>query len=160
MQQSRKTLICYLGNPIVKNDCIGYTLGRRLERLFQSDTGVAVREFTGSPLDFISETQGFQQVLIVDAMVTGTAPAGTVKVLTEADLERYRVGASAHSINLPEALALARTMHIPMPQRIVLIGIEVPWSGEFGATLSPDLEAQLDRIYEDVQTEIRKEIQN
>ena len=150
MQKSNRTLICYLGNPIVKNDCIGYTLGRRLEQLFKSDAGVVVREFTGSPLDFISETQGFPQVLVVDAMVTGTVPLGTVKLMTEADLQRYRVGASAHSINLPEALALARTMHIPMPERVVLIGIEVAWSGEFGEELAPELADQLERIYKDV----------
>ncbi|MCX6992518.1 MAG: hydrogenase maturation protease [Kiritimatiellaeota bacterium] len=156
MQKSRRTLICYLGNPIVKNDCIGYALGRRLEQFFKSDARVVVREFTGSPLDFISETQGFQQVLIVDAMVTGTVPAGTVKVLTETDLERYRVGASAHSINLPEALALARTMHIPMPERVSLIGIEVAWSGEFGEELAPELADQLERIYKDVLVSIER----
>jgi hydrogenase maturation protease len=148
-QKKHKTLICYLGNPIVRNDCIGYILGRRLEREF-AGTDVAVREFTGSALDFVSETQGFQQVLVVDAMVTGTASVGTVKVMTEADLERYRVGASAHSINLPEALALARTMHIPIPERVILIGIEVAWSGEFGEELAPELADQLERIYEDV----------
>jgi hydrogenase maturation protease len=150
VKKNHRTLICYLGNPIVKNDCIGYTLGRRLEQLFKSDANVVVREFTGSPLDFISETQGFERVLVVDAMVTGTAPVGTVKVMTEADLERYRVGASAHSINLPEALALARTMHIPMPERVILIGIEVAWSGEFGEELAPELADQLERIYKDV----------
>ena len=147
--KKNKTLICYLGNPIVKNDCIGYILGRRLEREY-AGTEMTVREFTGSAMDFISETQGFLQVLIVDAMVTGTAPAGTVKVLTEADLERYRVGASAHSINLPEALATARKMQIPMPERVTLIGIEVAWSGEFGEELAPELADQLERIYKDV----------
>ena len=157
MPKKQKTLICYLGNPIVRNDCIGYILGRRLEREY-AGADVAVREFTGSALDFISETQGFERVMVVDAMVTGTVSVGTVKVMMEADLEQYRVGASAHSINLPEALALARTMHIPIAERVILIGIEVAWSGEFGATLSPDLEVQLERIYVDVQAELRKEM--
>jgi len=154
-QKKHETLICYLGNPIVRNDCIGYILGRRLEREY-AGADITVREFTGSALDFVSETQGFRQVLVVDAMVTGTAPVGTVKVMAEADLEKYRVGASAHSINLPEALALARKMHIPMPERVVLIGIEVAWSGEFGEELAPELADQLERIYADVRLAIEQ----
>ena len=154
-QNKHETLICYLGNPIVRNDCIGYILGRRLEREF-AGANMTIREFTGSALDFVSEAQDFRQVLIVDAMVTGAVPIGTVKVLTEADLEKYRVGASAHSINLPEALALARKMHVPIPERIILIGIEVPWSGEFGEELAPELAEQLERIYADVRHAIEQ----
>lgn len=151
-----QTLVCYLGNPIVKNDCIGYILGKRLERDPAITAVAAIREFTGSPLDFLSEIHGFALALIVDAMVTGTVPIGTVKTMTEADLERYRVGASAHSLNLPETLALARKMNLPMPERIVLIGIEVPWSGEFGEELDPALANQLERIYAEVSRKLRE----
>jgi hydrogenase maturation protease len=119
---------------------------------------VTIREFAGAPLDFISEIQGWPRVIAVDAVVAGNVPPGTVLVFGAAELQTNVLGAYPHGLNLPEALALARRLHLALPEQFVLIGIAVEAIVEFGETLSPALAGQFDEIYRRVAAAIRHEL--
>jgi hydrogenase maturation protease len=150
-------LICCLGNPIVKNDCIGVWIGRRLAGDLPAGATLAVREFTGAPLDLLTEIAGWDRAILIDAVVTGTAAPGTVMVFAEQDLAHSRVGVYPHGFNLPQALALGRGMNIALPARLILIGIEVEFPDRFGETVSEALQRNMDRICAEVRQIIADE---
>ena len=135
-----------MGNPIVKNDRIGHLIGRRLEDEFRSAPDLEVREFTGSPLDLVSELAGCRRVIFVDAVACGAEP-GSVIVFDDADLLAPDAGFYPHGLNFREAITLFRKLDVPLPEKMILIGIEVGEIDEFGETLSAELEGKLDEIY-------------
>ncbi|MGA1794390.1 MAG: hydrogenase maturation protease [bacterium] len=153
MATATDTLVIYLGNPIIKNDCIGIRIGRRLEEDLSNHTNISIREFVGSPLDLITHFAGYQRVILVDSIMTGSMEIGTVVLFKEDEILTHAGNYhSLHGINLPEALALSKRMGMDMPPHILLVGIEIGDAGEFGETLSEDLHGQLEGIYKNVRS--------
>jgi len=151
MSTEKDTLLIYVGNPIIKNDCIGIIIGRRLERDLASQGNISIREFVGSPLDLVTRFAGYHRVILVDSIMTGSMDAGTVLLFNEDEILTHARGFhSLHGINLPEALALSRRLGMDMPSRILLIGIEIGDADEFGETLSDELHEKLEDIYRNV----------
>ena len=60
-----------MGNPIVKNDCIGIEIGKRLEKDLIQHKNIHIREFVGSPLDLVTQFSGYRKIILVDAMMPG-----------------------------------------------------------------------------------------
>ena len=151
MSATTDTLLIYLGNPIIKNDCIGIMIGRRLERDLDSQRNIDICEFVGSPLDLVTHFEGYQKVILVDSIMTGDLDIGTVVLFKEDEiLDHAGNFHSLHGINLPEALALSKRLGMAMPSRILLIGIEIGDADEFGETLYEELHEKLEDIYQNV----------
>jgi hydrogenase maturation protease len=151
MSTEKETLLIYLGNPIIKNDCIGIILGRRLEEDLASEGNICIHEFVGSPLDLVTRFEGYQRVILLDSIMTGSMDPGTVLLFNEDEILTHARGFdSLHGINLPEALALSRRLGMDMPSRLLLIGIEIGDADGFGETLSEDLQGRLEDIYRNV----------
>jgi hydrogenase maturation protease len=143
-------LILYLGNPIVKNDQVGLIAGSHIARLYSSDPRVEVREFSGSPLDLISEIQGYQQLILIDSIATGKQPTGTVSVFSEEEILAEKGDIYLHGMNLSEALKLGHRLQLPVPERLHLVGIEAGVIYEFAENLSPELREALPGIKSEV----------
>ena len=155
MSPKTDNLLIYLGNPIIKNDCIGIRIGRRLERDLDSQRNIDICEFVGSPLDLVTHFEGYQKVILVDSIMTGDLDIGTVVLFKEDEiLDHAGNFHSLHGINLPEALALSKRLGMAMPSRILLIGIEIGDADEFGETLSEELHEKLEDIYHHVLTAV------
>jgi len=151
MSPKTDTLLIYLGNPIIKNDCIGIRIGKRLERDLGSRKDIHICEFVGSPLDLVTHFAGYQRVILVDSIMTGDLNIGTVVLFEEDEiLNHARNFHSLHGINLPEALALSQRLGMDMPSSILLIGIEIGDADEFGETLTEELDGKLEDIYQNV----------
>ena len=112
-------LVLCCGHPDRGDDAAGPLVARRLREM-----GIDAREKYGDVLSLIDAWQGADDVVLVDAVVTGKRP-GTVSVwdaLTAALAGRTRMG-SSHALGLAEAIALSRTMGC-LPRRLTLFGIE------------------------------------
>lgn len=144
------TLILYMGNPIVRNDQIGLLVGSRLASLFSGDARVTVAEFTGSPLDLVSQAGGYEQLILIDSVATGENPVGSVTLFDEREMMGRGGDLYPHGMNLPEAIALARRLGAPFPARLHLIGIETGIISEFGEGLSAGLIGKLESIHREV----------
>jgi hydrogenase maturation protease len=124
-------LVLCCGNPDRGDDAAGLLVARRLGEL-----GVSAREHSGEALALIDAWRGADEVIIVDAVVTGKR-RGTVSVfdvLTAPLAVRARSGGS-HALGLAEAIALARAMKC-LPRRLTLYGIEAR-RFDFAAPPSP-----------------------
>jgi hydrogenase maturation protease len=145
-----RTLVLYLGNPIVRNDQVGLIAGARLARALAGRPGVEIREFEGSPLDLVSHLEGYHRLILIDSIWTGARRPGAVALYREPQLLAERGDAYPHGLNLPEAVRLARRLELPLPAEIALIGIETGPITRFGEGLDPELTERLEEICAEV----------
>jgi hydrogenase maturation protease len=141
-----RTLILYLGNPIVKNDQVGLIVGSQVASLFASNPQVNVHEFSGSPLDLASDIQGCDRLILIDSISTGEKPIGSVTLFREEGILSKRGDVYLHGMNLSEAITLCRRMQLPFPDELYLVGIEAGVIYEFSENLSADLQDKMDQI--------------
>jgi hydrogenase maturation protease len=110
-----------------------------------------VREFSGSPLDLISNIQDCDRLILIDSIATGQQPVGSVSVFTEEDILANRGDVYLHGMNLSEALKLCRRLKLPFPKELHLVGIEAGVIYEFNEDLSTELRDALPGIIPEVQ---------
>jgi hydrogenase maturation protease len=128
------TLILCLGNPLRRDDAVALHVADALER--DPPAGVTIRRSARSGLYLLDEMEGFDAVIVVDAIQTAGGVPGTVHSLP-LDALHSPGGPSPHAIGLPSAIAAARTAGAPVPARIHLIAIEVVELNEIGEGLAP-----------------------
>jgi hydrogenase maturation protease len=146
-----KTIICCLGNPIGGDDGIGCMIGRRLKRSLPKRDFKVIPEYSGSALDLVLELCGFDRVVVIDAVITGKMPPGTVRLFTEKEICGKMKPNSFHGVNLPQALVMGRKLKLKLPRSIKLIGIEIKPVSSFGDKLSPALNKRLAAICAEVE---------
>jgi hydrogenase maturation protease len=144
-----RILILYLGNPIVKNDQVGLIVGSQLAALFSRLPEVQVREFSGSPLDLVSDISGYERLILIDSISTGR-PVGSVVLFGEEEILSGKGDIYLHGMNLSEALNLCRRIRLPFPEELNLVGIESGVMDEFGEKISGELQAKLPGIISEV----------
>lgn len=131
-------LIVGIGNLLRGDDAAGL---RVVQALGVSDTVV---EHDGEPASLIARWEGFDEVVLVDA-VTADQPPGTV---VEIDATHSVLPAamchSTHALGPAEAVELARALG-KLPSSITLMGIEGS-SYSFGTGLSPQVELAVGEV--------------
>lgn len=130
-------LVIGLGNPDRGDD----GAGRAVARLLRGRApGLGIEEQSGAAADLLERLATCDDVVLVDAAVTGASP-GTIHTIDAADTAAIptRAAASSHGIGVAEALALARLLHgRPRHCRLYLIeGL----CFDRGAALSPAVAA-------------------
>jgi len=112
-------LVLCCGNPDRGDDAAGPLVARRLRKL-----GIDCREHNGEGLSLMEAWQGADEVVLVDAVITGS-PAGTVSVwdALAAPIASRPLPGSSHALGLAEAVALGRVLG-RLPRRLTLYGIE------------------------------------
>jgi hydrogenase maturation protease len=136
------TLILCLGNPLRRDDAVALHVAEALER--DPPASVTVLRSARSGLYLLDELEGFDAVVVVDAIRTAGAVPGTVHSLP---LEAIHSpgGPSPHAIGLPSAIAAARAAGAPVPAWIHVVAIEVVELDEIGEGLHTEVAAALPR---------------
>ena len=127
-------LVLCLGNPLRSDDAVALHVARALEAAPPPGTTVKVSARAG--LYLLDDMEGFDRVVVVDAVQTGQHPPGTVHELPLEALHSP-AGPSPHAVGLPSALALARASGAPVPSRIELVLVEVEVLDVVGEGLAP-----------------------
>jgi hydrogenase maturation protease len=135
MEERSPILVLALGNDILGDDAVGLIAARALAA--RGRPGIDILESSEAGFALLDLMQGYVSVVIVDAIHTGTAPAGTLHEFTRDDFDRVTAH-SPHYVGLPELFALARRLDLPFPDdvRIVAMEIDDPWT--LGESLSPE----------------------
>jgi hydrogenase maturation protease len=106
------------GNRLRGDDGAGILVAEKLRKL-----GVAAGARTGEAADLIEAWTGADDVIVVDAVVTG-APVGTVQVWNgQQPVASLSTGGSTHGFGVTEAIELARVLDL-LPTRLRVYGIE------------------------------------
>jgi len=106
------------GNQQRSDDAAGILVVEKLRKL-----GVRAGICQGGSLELIEAWTGANDVIVVDAVVTG-APVGTVRTwnIRQTPISVAKPP-STHGLGLAEAIALARVLH-RLPARLRIYGIE------------------------------------
>jgi hydrogenase maturation protease len=140
-----------LGNELLADDAIGVQIGRQLSALRLPNVNVVISALSG--LHLFDEICGeFATLIIVDSIRTGEAELGTVHRLSLAEIG-HTAGTSPHSSGLPELVAIAQALHLPMP-KIHILAVEVGDCTTLGGPVSRDVESAMPAILEQVRMEI------
>ncbi len=112
-------LIIGVGNADRGDDAAGPLVARRLRCL-----GLDAREHNGEGLSLIESWTGAEDVILIDAVLTG-APPGTITIwdARQAPVVRDAFRGSTHAFGVAEGVELARALG-HLPPTLTIYGIE------------------------------------
>lgn len=148
-------LVLGLGNPILRDDGVGWRVVEAAEAAWRGRSSRAV-EFdcvSQGGLALMERLVGYEHVILVDAIQTHGGEAGTVSRLTLDDLPTLHAD-SAHDASLKAALELGRRLGARLPSALVVIAIEAEDTLDFGEELSPSVADSIGHATELVLTEL------
>jgi hydrogenase maturation protease len=152
---AKNTAVVGLGNPILTDDTIGLLIVKQLEDT-QADNFPEVKfafNYSGG-FDLMEVLIGCQRSIIVDSICTGQAEAGFCHEFDIHALEKIKQSGllSSHGLNLPSLLEMGKRCGYPLPNEIVLFGIEgtdfINFSEQPTTAVKKGLKTAITRIHE------------
>ncbi len=135
----REVLVLGCGNPFAGDDAVGLHVVRAL-KAEELPAGVNVVEAGTPGLNLLDFWEGYDRVVVVDA-VRAELPPGTVRLFSPEDLEkRLAFPVSQHGFDLADALELGRLLG-RLPRHLVFLGIVVRECVPFRVGLTREVEA-------------------
>ncbi len=141
-----KTRVIGIGSTIRGDDGVGIHIVRRLRDYAMPNTDTM--ELGTAGLGLIDFIDGYDRLIIIDAIVTG-APPGTLFELTGDDVIRSVHLNSAHEADLGTALALGvKLLEQRTPKHVVVLAVEAKNLTTFSEQLTPEVEAAIPQVLE------------
>ena len=146
-----RTLIVGLGNPILSDDGIGIRVAQAVRERVGEHVGerigeaeVEFLEASQGGLRLAEQLEGYDRVILIDAIQTQGGVPGTIYRLTLDDLPSYNAD-GAHDASLKNALQLVRQQggQTPDADAVAIIAIEAVNMLDFGETLTPQVDAAI-----------------
>lgn len=132
-----------LGNDLLADDALGIVAAERLRTRLPASVEVAATTETGFRLlDYLLYAH---RVIVVDTILTGHAPPGTVLVVREDDV-RQVPGGSPHYVGLFEALDIGRMLQQPVPEEMLIVAVEGDDLRTVGGGMGEAVRAALPRV--------------
>src|ERR1017187_2729021 len=130
-------------------DGAGILVAERLRELgIEADTRI------GDAADLIEAWKGAEDVIVVDAVVTG-APVGTVQAWDgRQPLTTIRATASTHGLGVAEAIELAHVLD-RLPARLRVYGVEGR-RFEPGSGISPEVQRAVEEVVQRIIADVRR----
>jgi len=140
-------LIIGCGNAQRGDDAAGIMAANRLRLL-----GVSAQICSGEPSELIDMWKEADDVIVIDAVITG-APPGSLHVWNgRRPLKVGRSLGSTHGLGLAEAIELSRTLG-SLPGNIRVFGIEGQ-SFAPGSEVSPSVEKGIELVIQEISREL------
>lgn len=150
-----KTLIVGIGSTILSDDGVGVHVVERLRESGLPDN-VDTLELGTAGLSMLDLVDGYDRLIIVDAIVTGAAP-GTLHTLRGEDVACAHHLSTTHEADLPTTLALGRELPgLEMPTDIAVIAIEAADLTTFSEQLTAEVAAAIPRAMTAVLTLLKE----
>ena len=147
-----RTLVLGLGNELAGDDAVGLLVARRLRE--ELDGSVDVVESSASGLALIEVLAGYDRAVVVDAIVTGRVPSGTITEMGLDEVCRV-IAPSTHQAGLPELAAVASRLGLRFPSQTVVFAVEVVDPYTIGAGLSEPVAGAVDELVRRVRDRLR-----
>jgi hydrogenase maturation protease len=118
----RKILLIGVGNEYRNDDGIGLMVARAIRK--KQLPCVIVKEESGEGAALMEAWQGFQNVIIVDAVSSGAMPGTIFRIDAKEEAVSIKFfHYSTHAFSVAEAVELARAMN-SLPPNFIIYGIE------------------------------------
>lgn len=137
------TLICGIGNPMLKDDRAGIEVAERIER---SGLPVDVEIIYGVGFEVLDKVMGYDEVIIIDACKIGHPP-GTIIEASVNDIFSDHLLASSHAVTLGSTLKVGYNLFPQeMPGTLTILLIEAEDYFEFTRDCSPAVVQAIDKV--------------
>lgn len=145
-----RNVVIGLGNPILTDDSVGMHVARCLRAQLDGQgelPSTAIIEAHTGGLDLMEVMVGYDRAIIVDAMVTGVCPPGSVRIFADGPaLLCTRNAHSTHNASLEVALEAGRDLGLQLPEKIIVIGVEAGDVETFGQGLTAPVAASVSHV--------------
>jgi hydrogenase maturation protease len=117
-----RILVLGLGNDILADDAIGLLAAQQLRA--ELPEGVRVLESASAGLDLLDLLADSDCALLLDAVLTGRHPPGTILEFTPEALGTA-TAPSPHFAGIPDLIALAARLQLPFPHTLRILACEI-----------------------------------
>lgn len=148
-----KTLVVGLGNPILGDDGVGWKVLAQIKQRYK-EKGLSEPFETDflavGGLSLMERLVGYEKVIIIDAITTGTTRPGQVVCLSLDELPNHASGhlGSAHDTSLQTAIEIGRRTGAHLTEKISIVAIETENKFEFSEELTPLVAAAVPKAVE------------
>ena len=143
-------VIVGLGNEIASDDGVGIRVAEALRLRLEARPDVDVVALPWAGFALLDVLRGRRRAVLVDCLVTGRHPPGTLLRVDPADIAGSVRLNSFHDIDLRTVLELGREMGWQMPDTVAIWAIEAGNASDFGEELTPDVAAAVDRAVAEI----------
>ena len=144
-----RVMLLALGNPILCDDGVAFHILERMRPHLRKSDNLAIEEACTGGIDLLTYIVDFDNVLILDAVMTRQDPPGTVGIFRVDQLRESIHTDSPHHTNFATAIELGKKLHADrMPEKILIIGVEVDNILDFTEELTASVEAAVPKASE------------
>ena len=156
-ERQGRTLVVGLGSPILRDDAIGLHVVRALADRLPGESFSFV-EAGAAGFRLLPLIEGWPRVVFVDALVsppqTGQSPSpGRLHRLDLGDLQAALTLSSSHEPSLGDTLALGRQLGMNLPEKVLVLGIEVSDPFTFDEQMTPRLARRVETLADEIARE-------
>lgn len=146
-----RTLVLGLGNELATDDAVGVLVARRVREHVAGAADVV--ESSASGMALIEIFAGYDRAIVIDSILTGRKPPGTITELGLDDVGRV-IAPSLHHAGLPEMAAAADRLGLQFPVETRVLAVEVLDPYTLGGALSEPVAAAIDGLARRVRAQI------
>jgi len=153
IMQAGETLVLGMGNPILSDDAVGIRLARECQvRAGERPHVHYVVDCSVGGLELLDVIQGYDRLIVFDAIKGGGGPPGTWYRMTGESFSETLNLTNIHDANFTTALELGRLLgaHIPRPENIHIFAVEIIDNITFSEQMTPLLESRYPRIADEI----------
>ncbi len=142
-----------LGNPILGDDGVGWLVASELQKTDNIPSDVTIDCLAIGGISLMEALIDYDRAFIIDAMVTGTVPVGSVNLFNLQDLPDPSAGhtSSPHDTSLQNALEVGRSLGAKLPNDITILTIEAQSVFEFSVELTPSVRSAVPKALKFIQ---------
>jgi len=148
-----RTLVLGLGNELAGDDAVGVLVARAAQP--ELDGVADVVESAASGLALIEVLAGYERAIVVDSIVTGRRPPGSITEMGLEDVGRV-VAPSLHHAGLAELAAVTGRLGLGFPSSTRVLAVEVVDPYTFGAAPSEPVAAAVPELVRRVREQVRR----
>ncbi len=141
-QAPRVRVLC-LGNELLADDSLGAAVAEAMRGLASPE--VEILHTPESGFHLLDYVLGARSLVVIDTVISGAAPPGTIHVFREDDL-RTAPGGSPHAVGLQETLAVARALGLQVPENTVIFAVEAADCSTLGGAMHPAVRAAIPQL--------------
>jgi len=132
-----------LGNDLLADDSLGIVVAEQFRQFAPPDIEVISTPESGFHL--LDYVLNIQRLIVVDTVLTGAAPPGTIYAFHDHELQAVP-GASPHYVGLNETLALARQLGLRVAEEVLFLAVEAYDCTTLGGEMHPEVAAAIPRL--------------
>jgi hydrogenase maturation protease len=149
---NHKTLVIAVGNEILGDDAVGFYAARVLRTAIGA--GVDIIEASGTGFALMDLMEGYDNVLLIDSIVTENTRPGTIHQFTPEDF-KDTVSSSPHYTGIPELFQLANQLKIRFPRNFLILAMEIEKDYTFREGLTESVEKSLPKLIDKAKVILR-----